>query len=723
MFEGRSERSTANDVSGQVMGSSVQAGMIHGGMHVHFDSSAHSASAVNGSPSPIPRMVPKPPRFFTSRGNETDAFHAALAEPGTGPVLVVVSGVGGVGKSTLVSQWLDAHQDRYPDGSLYADLGAFSAVEPTSVSAVLEGFLRALGMAVEQIPSDPAQLHALYQELTAGQRLLVFLDDAFSAAQVRTLVPESEHALVVVTSRHRLTGLSLQGARFLEIPALETATSLRLLRNVVGDRRIEEEPEAAERLAELCAGLPVALVVVGARLAAHSRWSLRRVAADLEDERRRLSSLALQDDLSVHAVFDVSYCKLTDDQAAVYRIMADHPGPVFGPNAAAAAVERSLPNTSDLLETLVDASLLTEIDEDRFRFHDLLRLHARERAAADMTTPEREAALRRVIEWYLDCAFAADVLITPGRWYLSDREPVAQQPFDDVPGALEWLEGERANLLLAQRQAWERSWPDLVWQFGEAMWSLFVYRKHYRDWLESTELAVRAAEVVGDLRAESRLRGQHGHAYLNLHRFDEGQQQLELAMHAAERSEDLASQATATSRLGILAKQRGRLSEALDLFRRALEIDRRLDEYRGAALRLRRIGETLAEMQRHDEAVAELERAARLMTELPDAGGAARVLTFLGETYAAAGRPRDAVVSLQRALGAMREIGSDFYTAELLAALGTAHERAGDLDQAKACLWQAFELYERTGGPHADALRTRLDQLSRSATGSESTHP
>lgn len=722
MFEGRSEESTANEVSGQVTGSSVQAGVIHGGMHVHVDSSATSPSTVPGSPSAVPRMLPKPPHFFTSRGNETEAFQAALAEPGAGPVLIVVSGVGGVGKSTLVSQWLDVHQDQYPNGSLYADLGAFSPVEPTSVSAVLEGFLRALGIAVEQIPSDPAQLHGLYRQLTAGKRLLVFLDDAFSAAQVRMLVPESENALVVVTSRHRLAGLSLQGARFLEIPALETTTSLRLLRNV-GDRRIEEEPEVAERLAELCAGLPVALVVVGARLAAHGRWSLRRVAADLEDERRRLSSLALQDDLSVHAVFDVSYRKLTDDQAAVYRTMADHPGPVFGPNAAAVALERSLPNTANLLETLVDVSLLTEIDEDRFRFHDLLRLHARERAAADMTTPEREATRRRVIEWYLDCAFAADVLITPGRWYLADRAPLAEPPFDDVPGALAWLEGERANLLLAQRQAWERSWPDLVWQFGEALWSLFVYRKHYRDWLESTEFAVQAAEVVGDLRAESRLRGQYGHAYLNLHRFDEGQQQLELAMHAAERSEDLPSQATAISRLGILAKQRGRLSEALDLFRRALEIDRRLDEYRGAALRLRRIGETLAEMQCHDEAAAELERAARLMTELPDAGGAARVLTFLGETYAAAGRPGDAVVSLQGALGTMREIGSDFYTAELLAALGTAHERAGDLDQAKACLRQAFELYERTGGPHADALRTRLDQLSRSATGSESTHP
>ncbi|MDA3626856.1 tetratricopeptide repeat protein [Saccharopolyspora sp. WRP15-2] len=694
-----------NAVEGTVAGNSVQAGVVHGGVHVHF------AGVERAGPEPAPDMLPGAPRFFVERDRIAEILREILADSVGRSAIVVVSGVGGAGKSALVSHWLRSFEGDFPDGALYADLGAFSAREPTSPSQVLETFVRALGTAPELIPADLDQLRSLYCEVTSGKRLVLFLDDAVSAAQVRPLLPHGESCLVVVTSRYRLSGLGLQGAHFLDVGPLQQAESLALLSNVLGPERVQRELPAAREVADLCGGLPVALMVAAARLMAHRKWSLQRIATDLQDERRRLPSLALRGDVSVKAVFDISYRKLTSEQAELYRVLADHPGTTFGPEVAAAAVGRALPEVLDGIEALVEANLLDEPAENRFRFHDLLRLHAREQAAAEMPQDERTASVRRMVSWYLDCAFGADRLITPGRWYISERDAVADLPFSSVATALEWLEQERANLVQAQREAAERDWSGLTWQFGEAMWSLFVYRKHYRDWLDTSELAVRAAEREGNPRAESRLRGQFGHALLNLHRLDEGQRELTRAMVLAEQVGDLPSQATATSRLGILAKQRGKLDEALAMFRRALELDHRLGDRRGAALRTRRIGETLAASGRYEEAIGELSRSVDLMLELPDPGGAARVSTFLGETHVAAGHPDAAVTALRKALTVMREIGSNFYVAELLAALGAAHERADDLEAARSCLWQACELYEEIGGPHVESLRNRLAEL------------
>lgn len=691
-----------NAVRGTVAGNTVQAGIVHGGVHLHF------AGAERGGPEPVPDMLPRASRFFTERAGKTEKFREIVADGRDGSVIVVVSGVGGAGKSALAAHWLRSLQHEFPDGALYADLGAFSAREPVAPAHVLETFLRALGTAPESIPTELDRLRSLYCQVTSGKRLILFLDDAVSAAQVRSLLPGGDSALVVVTSRYRLSGLGMEGAHFMDVGPLQPAESLEMLSNVLGSTRVEREMDAAREVVDLCGGLPVALMVVAARLLAHKKWSLERIAEALQDERRRLPSLALRGDVSVTAVFDLSYRKLTCEQAELYRVLAVHPGTSFGPEVAAAAVGRALPDTLNQIEALVEANLLDEPMENRFRFHDLLRLHARERAEAEMSEADRAAAVRRMVSWYLDCAFSADRLITPGRWYVSERDAAAGLPFSSAAAALDWLEAERANLAQAQREAVEREWPDLAWQFGEAMWSLFIYRKHYLDWLETTEVAARAAEREGHLRAESRLRGQLGHALLNLHRFDDGQIELTRAMELAELAGDLPSQATATSRLGILAKQQGRLDEALALFRRALQLDRRLGDRRGAALRTRRIGETLAASGRYEEAIAELSSAVELMLELPDPGGAARVSTFLGETQVAAGDPAAAVASLGEALAVMRGIGSEFFVAELLVALAAAHESAGDLEISRSCLRQACELYEQIGGPHAESLRRRL---------------
>lgn len=702
-FEQSGANAIANASSGYVAGDLVQAGVVHGDVHVHgLDLSKTAQSA-----KPTPSQRPRAPRHFVNRVAETEKFQGLLTTEDPGPTIVVISGAGGVGKSALAARWVQLCHGRYPDGSLRADLGAFSSSQPTRVSRVLETFLRSLGCEPDDIPADLDELAAMYQAVTSGRRLVVCLDDAFSAAQVRPLIP-ADSALVVVTSRYRLPGLGLEGAHFVELSPLHTADSMELLRSVLGEQRVGRESGAAQRMADLCAGFPVALMVAASRLSTHRKWTLQRMTADLEDERNRLPSLALRGDVSVRAVFDLSYRKLSAEQAELYRALSCHPGTTFGVAVAAAAVDRAPEDVADSLEALVEASLLDEVDDDRFRFHDLLRLHAADCAVESGL--QRREVLRRFITWYLDSAYAADRLVTPGRWYLGEQHD-AGLSVTAPAAALDWLELERLNLVLAQREAREQGWNDLTWCFGEAMWSLFVYRKHYGDWLETTRLAVEAAGDEQHVHAESRLRGQLGHALSNLHRFDEAEHELRAAARLAEVAGDPRGQATATSRLGILAKHRERPEEALKSFRRALEIDLRVDDRRGAALRLRRIGETLSALGRHGDAVAELSRSVDLMLALPDAGGAARVSTRLGEAFTAAGRPRDAVAPLMDALAVLREIGSDFYVAELLVALAAAHEAAGEIAQARLHLAEACELHEGIGGPHAEPLRKRLAEL------------
>ncbi|SFS67988.1 tetratricopeptide repeat protein [Saccharopolyspora flava] len=685
----------ANAASGHGVGNLVQAGVVHGDVHVH------AAERTRTSPSQRPRA----PRHFVNRVAETEKFQDLLSGEAPGPTVVVISGAGGVGKSALAARWVPLCRSRFPDGSLHADLGAFSSSRPTRVSQVLESFLRSLGCEPDSIPADLDQLAAMYRDVTAGRKLVVCLDDAFSAAQVRPLIPPE--SLVLVTSRYRLPGLALDGAHFVELPPLHAADSVELLRSVLGEQRVGRESGAAERMADLCAGFPVALMVAASRLTAHRKWTLRRMTADLEDERNRLPSLTLRGDVSVRAVFDLSYRKLSAEQAELYRVLSCHPGTTFGADVAAAAVERPREEVVDSLEALVEASLLDEVGDDRFRFHDLLRLHASD--CATEAGLDRREVLGRFVAWYLNSAYAADRLVTPGRWYLGEKRD-AGLTFTSATEALDWLDEERLNLVFAQREAREQGWREVVWCFGEAMWSLFVYRKHYGDWLETTRLAVDAASGE-NVRAESRLRGQLGHALGNLHRFDEAERELLAAARLAEAADDPRSQATAASRLGILARHCGKLDEALVSFRRALEIDLRVDDRRGAALRLRRIGETLTALGRHDDAIAELSRSVDLMLELPDPGGAARVSTRLGEAFTAAGRPRDAVGPLHEALAVLREIGSDFYVAELLVALAAAHEAAGEIAQARTHLGEACELHERIGGPHAEPLRKHLTEL------------
>jgi tetratricopeptide (TPR) repeat protein len=671
---------------------------------------------------PLPRQLLPAPAHFTDRVGELAELDRLADEDSGRQVLIVITGPGGIGKTALALRWLHSRSHLFPDGILQADLDGFAPAGPAAPRSVLSGFLSALGIAAERIPVEVSEQAKLFRSVTAGKSLAVLLDDASSAAQVRPLLPASSASVVVVTSRRRLGGLVPHGARLLILQSLEQSAAVELLSRSMGDARVDNEPDAARTLVELCGGMPIAVCVAAARLVAQPRRSIALLAADLADQRRRLANLAVDGDLSVAAVFDLSYRDLPEHPARMYRLLALHPGAEFGAGVAAASVGTTEDQARDWLSVLVDMNLLVDAGADRLRFHDLIRLHARHQCDQAESRPDQDQAVRRMLDWYLHNAMLANVVVIPLRWHVGPgyREVYQRPPaFGSAKDAIDWLESERANLLAVLRLAAGNGWSAQTWHLCEALWELFLYRKHYGDWIASHELGVAAARQCGDLAAESRIRYQLGRAYVELRRFDEAVHESALAVRSARVIGHHRNESAALEQLGIAASGQGRPDTAIRCFQESLAIEQGLGIRRGVALRLRRIGATLTDVGRYDEAVEYLERARDVFVRLADSPGEAETLRHLATAHAQAGRPDVALTHLRTALPIMRLSGSAVYHAQVLTALGDVSDQLGDAAGAEEYFRQALDLSEYTGGPVVDQLRARLATYSAIGSGGD----
>lgn len=325
------------------------------------------------------------------------------------PFLLVITGAGGVGKTSLALNWLHHLREEYADGQLFVDLRGFSGDgHPVPSNEALGRCLRALGISTESIPATVDERAALFRSLTTDRRLIIMLDNAASEAQVRPLLPGLGPALVVVTTRKRLQGLTMDGARFLRLTPLDEPGALELLNRIVGRERIAAEPDAALSLVSLCGGLPLAVCASGTRLAARHGWKIARIVTELADDARRLSVLSAEDDITLRAIIDGSYRVLAEDAARLYRLLSVHPGPDFDTAVAVALAGADNDEVTGALDSLVGANLLEEGPGERFRFHDLIRLHAREKLMETESTTTRQAASARLVDHYLAMATAAD---------------------------------------------------------------------------------------------------------------------------------------------------------------------------------------------------------------------------------------------------------------------------------------------------------------------------
>ncbi|WP_432251355.1 ATP-binding protein [Streptomyces sp. HNM1019] len=690
-------------------GPSVQAGTVYGGIHL-------------GSPRDARTPWQLPPAVrLTDRVRELAALDGCrdLAARHGYPALATVSGLGGVGKTVLALSWLRRLRADFPDGQLYADLGARSpGGVPADPGEVLARFLRALGVPPRQIPPATDERIGLYRSMTADRQLVVLLDDAASAAQARLLLPGGAN-VAVVTSRTRLPGLSVDGCYPLHLEPLDTDAAVELLAITLADDRVRGQLDDARALVELCAGLPLAVRVAGARLAARPRRPITTMVRALTDEHERLEALAIEGDRGVRAALDLSYDGLPPDAARLYRLVARHPGPDITCEVAAAALGTAgdgLDEAARLLDVLHDAHLLTDAGEERSRFHDLVRLHALAKAEAVDMEPVREAAVRRVYDHYLASATRAEEILDPHHRSLPRGygpgpavvKDFAEDGGDPGDAALTWLERELLNLMAVLRDARRTGHATVTWQLADAMWSLFMRRKHYEEWRAAHAEGAEAARELGDTAAECRMLTSGAMGELDTGRHDRALEMFERADRLFEHEGDALGHARTLNYRGLALQGLGRLNEAAELFARAAEELPRCGDARAGGLARFNLAEVALAERRFEAGSTDAEAARRTLQRADDPYNAARAARLLGRLQLGLGRLDGAEEWLGEALTGLRGV-SDFETARTLEALAELAERRGLMESAHDHYREALALYETLGLPAMVAtVRARL---------------
>jgi tetratricopeptide (TPR) repeat protein len=698
-----------------VYGPSVQAHVIHGDIHIHQSAQFPPLAIQPPLPGRLPpNQLPPPLGRLTGRDRELAAMDAARDSR-----VILLTGPPGVGKTVLSISW--GHQVRadFADGTLFADLHGHAADGPAGASEALGRFLRALGVDGRQVPADLAELTATYRSLVTDKRLLVVLDDALTAAQVVPLLPTSPESVAVVTSRWRLGGLAARGARVIQLGRLDAGSAVELLNRTVGNDRVLSEPNVARELVELCARLPLAICVAGARLAARPRWPLGEMVQAMAQERQRLAALTMDGDMAVQATLDISYRQLTPEVARAYRVMSLFPGTRFDSLVTTAAVGVPREEAKRLLGVLTDANLLDDTKGGQYRFHDLTRLHAREKAEQEDPAPERDEAIRRMLDWFLASADASGHVVMPYRRDLAPEirfPPAEPLQFAGSAQALEWLDRELRNVMAAARLAVSLRLHTVAWQLADAMWPLFLHRGRYSEWVEFDRLALDAARADGDATGEAKMLYRLGLAVLDIGQPDQAERYFEQALTAWQRLGNSGRVAGSQRRLGFVAVARNRPQEAIGWFTRSLDAYRKLGSARHIALTLIDLADALIETGHAADAIGQLTEAGGLLAEGADRYNQARVDITFGRAHERAGDRETATAYLLRALAVMREIGSPRGEAQALLSLGDLAVRAERHGEARERYSEARRILVSLGSPQEARVGERLARLGPAGT-------
>ncbi len=660
------------------------------------------------SPEPgPPRQLPAGVSAFTGRSAELARLDAVLAQLAKSETMMLSAIVGsaGTGKTALAVQWAHDVADRFPDGQLYADLRGYGTHAPSAPLEVLTSFLRAFGRRDDQIPADELGAAAAFRSAVAGKRMLLILDNAETAEQVRPLLPGSRGCLVLVTSRSRLTSLvALDGADLVAIEGLDPRDTNRLLTRILGEDKIRAESEAATVLGELCAHLPLALRLAAARVAS-TEQTLAGYVAELSGD-ARLDMLAVDEQPStVRAMFDASYRPLADDVQRLFRLLSLIPGQTFTERAAAALLDVPREVAARLIGRLVAASIVDRRGVDRYSMHDLLSVYARERAAAD--TPTLGTARPRLFGCYLrDTANAVEAVgmsiarerVQPAETCLPDLR------FPDHADALAWLDAHLANLAAAAAVAAEHGPRAVAWQLADQLRGYFWLRRCRPEWLAVATAAVKAATTEGDLDGEIVARHCLGDAHWSTGQYKEATANYEFAIAACRRVNMPERHSGLLINLGAVCREQGELDNAATHLREALRIKQ--DNGLAESVVHTNLGVTYQEMGLFEDALREHTRVIELSPSSGITAERAFSLTSLGATYRAMGRADLAISHVTESLALHREAGNRAGETNALEELAAAVRDTGDLPAALSYAGAAAELAQGIGNPRADVATT-----------------
>jgi DNA-binding SARP family transcriptional activator len=677
---------------------------------------ATTAAATRRRAVPVPAQLPPDTSDFTGRAMELARLRERLGSAtGVGAAAAVVisaiDGKAGIGKSALAVHLAHELAPRFPDGVLYVNL---RGAEPQRLVPleVLAQFLRALGLDSERIPADLDEATGAYRSLLAGRRILVVLDNAADAAQVRPLLPAAVGCGALVTSRAPLA--DLDGATPLRLDLLPEADAIGLLARMVEQDRVAAEPDAAVTIVRACGRLPLAVRIIGARLRARPAWPLQAMALRLADERRRLDELAVGE-LAVRSSLHLSYQGLTPVEARMFRLLALPDGPDATSGVAAALLGCSLSAAETSLERLVDMQLLETPAPGRYRFHDLLRLFARERARAEEDEQALQAALGQALAWYATTAERADQLIKPAGLRRNDDEDGRR--FVDRRSALAWLEAERVNLVAAARQAAATHASALApaaWRFHDALWRFFDLRTHWADWHTVSQVTVQAAERTGNRAAMARALNSLGIIHGQQRHYAEATGYFVQGLTVAREIGDRRIEGRLLNNLGLVYLYQGRHRAATDMFEKSLSLHREIDDRLSEGVALNNLGETHRRQGRYPEAIVCYEQDLMICREVGDTRGAAFTLQGLAEACRDQGRYQEAARYAEDSLVICREVGDRFEEAKALWRLGCAVAPVQGQPAARVHWVESLGIFESLGAPEADEVR----QLLTNANGS-----
>ncbi|MFD7653625.1 ATP-binding protein [Actinosynnema sp. NPDC059797] len=710
-FEARAQvRNTVRSSSADIL---VQVGTVTGG--VNFPGERGAAPVK-------PRQLPSPPHLLIGREQEMAFLDRSLraASARNRIPLLLVEGVGGVGKSALAVKWAHDQVERYPDGQLFVDLkGDDASGSMISTLAVLHGLLVALGVPSSSIPFDVESASALYRSVTADKSMLVVIDNAAHVEQILPLMPGAPSCAVVVTSRNRLPGLHLAGAVSLRLSALGVEDARMLLEESVGCEAVRSDEDAASRLLDLCAGLPLALMIMSARAAAYPGFPLSHLAAELGESATALDAFESDDgDLSLRAVLAWSCTSLSADEVRVFRLLGAVPVAEFHLDATASLLGTQRAPAARLLRRLETRNLLWQPAPSTFRMHALVRAYACE-LGAEVAGDDTVDAVHRLVDFYTHTACAADLLLYPNR----RRVPLpptlpgcAPLTFSAEEHAFQWFTEEHPQLLAAQDEAVRQGWVEHVWHLARALDTYHYRRGHLMENIHTSRAGVVAAEALGDSSMIATVGRQLGRAYTRAGDFAEATQCLRSALVLVEEAGDITEAAHTHHDLGRLCARSGDHDGALRHCSEAVRLYRAADNAVGESHALNALGRVHGELGDDAAALRCCSEALRLSERQGNAGGQMVALDNLGFLARRAGDLDTASrrYSAARALAAAQ--GAASFEAEVTEHLAQVMVEQGD-DRASDVLRRAQDMFAAQHRDE-DALRCRvaLDELHRATT-------
>ncbi|MFB7183785.1 BTAD domain-containing putative transcriptional regulator [Streptomyces sp. NPDC056230] len=685
--------------------------------------------ARDATPDPVrtttaaPRQLPALPPLLTGRNTELaylEKLLAPQAEPHNGTLLIAaICGIGGVGKTSLALRWAHGRQERFPDGQLFADLHGFTpSGEPANPYTVMRGFLEALGADPGSLPATPQSQAALYRSLTTGRRLLIMLDNARDTDQVVPLLPGSPTCTVLITSRHQLPGLAAShGTVQLTLETLDRTEACDLLVRRLGSERLAAEPAAATELLHHCAGLPIAISVLAARLTTNPMLTLTALAAELREAATPLDALETGEASSdVRIVFASSYRALDTDSARVFRQFAQAPGADISLPAAASLTGLPLARLRTRLHRLQAHHLVQERVPGRFTCHDLLRAYALEMAETVAPASEADAALTRVLDHYAHTAYAADRLLLPYRDPLPSASPkdgTRLEEFADADQAMAWFASEHTVLTAAVNHAVRVGRDAQAWRMAWAISTFLARRGWWADVTAVHSTALAAAVRLGDQAAQAESHRTLAWAGTETGRFAEAHQELAHASALSEANGDLLCAAHTHLALGWLYEREGDEAAALRHDQSAVDQFTSVGNLPGRARALNAVAWGHAQLGDHSASVRRCQEALAIQRELGDERGQANTWDTLGYAYHQLGEHAKAIDCYQHSLDLNRALEHRYNEALTLVHLGQTYRATEAVESAGRALREALDIYLdlHVLNPEVDRARVLLREL------------